>query len=844
MNALTITVTRLLSRLESISQVDHRRTRDIILKRICEEKDVQYRKEQQIAAGVEMLDVSKAVEWRLRRSVLQEIIGSLRYPIMTYRYEDVVEAHPKTFEWAFCNPTEAQLPWSNLSDWLRTGSGVYWVSGKAASGKSTFMKLLFDTIRTREHLRVWAGVTPLCVATFFFWNSGTRQQKSQAGFLRAILYQVLSEYPDLVPTILPREWARSYSNAVQEGFELESGTITWPLPHLMDAFRALTHQKSMPLKICLLVDGLDEFDGNHEEIARLFKEVTSSTVVKVCLSSRPLIVFEDLFSNCPKLQLQNLTYRDIEQYVSDKLNSSDAFQKLAKREPLEAPTLVHEIVEKADGVFLWVKLVVQSLLKGIRNRDDISDLWERLHLLPRELDPLYNRLLELIEPIYLPWVSEAFQIVRANRTLGETPFAESSGKRSVKPLSLSAFYLAISKNIDLTMIQDPSKLESKCQDIIMQLTARCAGFLEVPKTRREKLIEPNCLIQYFHRTARDFLEGESTWCKLLMHTSTTNFNPHVAMMRSCVLTLWSISPLNMDLEAVNRCRAIDLANDTMIYAYHADGDSKTHRAQIILLDQFVTLMDSIDTTWNASVDWISETISLSLKWSPAQGNFLEDLAIVFNLVGYVSDKVTPRASLTNGKCSLATTLLCLLLLPTEDYCSIWDLPLPGTEMVSLLLDRGADPNGWDDDVSSLTPWESALSYVMRIEPIKLSPPIPILSSLEEIRVPYMMDDDLPNTKRAVNYDGVRRAACRYIQIMQKLLLAGANPKARVFDHWKHQEMFGALDIVKNNLVEAFPLEAAPLLRDLKQALAPPVSQKGKMISRYETEESGEEEGMR
>jgi ankyrin repeat protein len=190
----------------------------------------------------------------------------------------------------------------------------------------------------------------------------------------------------------------------------------------------------------------------------------------------------------------------------------------------------------------------------------------------------------------------------------------------------------------------------------------------------------------------------------------------------------------------------------------------------------------------------------------------------------------------------------------EEYCSMWDLPLPGTEMVSLLLDRGADPNGCDPDVSSLTPWESALSYAMRIEPIGSSPHNPIFGFKEQFGVPFMMGSDLPITKRAVNYHAVRRSACRYIQIMQKLLLVGANPNARVADHWQHQQIFSALDIVKNNLVEAFPLEAAPLLKALQQALALqdlglqalalPVLQKEKKRQRYETTESGDDEGMR
>lgn len=31
----------------------------------------------------------------------------------------------------------------SIAEWLESGSGVYWISGKAGSGKSTLMKHLF-----------------------------------------------------------------------------------------------------------------------------------------------------------------------------------------------------------------------------------------------------------------------------------------------------------------------------------------------------------------------------------------------------------------------------------------------------------------------------------------------------------------------------------------------------------------------------------------------------------------------------------------------------------------------------------------------------------------------------
>jgi hypothetical protein len=83
----------------------------------------------------------------------------------------------------------------------------------------------------------------------------------------------------------------------------------------------------MALKICLVVDGLNEFGGDddYEGLGAFFRDITDSKQIKVLLSSRPLVVFEDLFGNGPNLKLQNLTHRDIEKYVHDKFSLNTAF---------------------------------------------------------------------------------------------------------------------------------------------------------------------------------------------------------------------------------------------------------------------------------------------------------------------------------------------------------------------------------------------------------------------------------------------------------------------------------------------------------------------------------------
>ena len=88
-----------------------------------------------------------------------------------------------------------------------------------------------------------------------------------------------------------------------------------------------------------------------------------------------------------------------------------------------AAALVNNIVEKADSVFLWVRLVVKSLLDGLRNHDGVAILQERLTLIPTELDDLYTHLSGLIDPVYLRWASQAFQILCVSRELENNPFS-------------------------------------------------------------------------------------------------------------------------------------------------------------------------------------------------------------------------------------------------------------------------------------------------------------------------------------------------------------------------------------------------------------------------------------
>jgi len=550
------------------------------------------------------------------------------------------------------------------------------------------------------------------------------------------------------------------------------------------------------LKICFLVDGLDEFDGDYEEIATLFKEVASAPGIKACLSSRPWVVFDDIFKGCPTLQLQDLTYGDIKHYVTDKMRRNNAFRRLEEEEPQAAPALIQEIVERAKGVFIWVKLVVQSLLNGLRNQDEISDLWERLKLLPEEMEPLYNRLLQLVERVYLPWVSRALQLVRNVQDLSVDPFRTSCKLiPGVKPLSISAFLLAMNPDTDLAKLYraDENKFFAKCKRTEVQLKARCAGFLELSKTEANTMTGEDYHIQYFHRTARDFLETKASCSNLLLHTVSTGFHLNISLMRSCLDSLQIVLARLRNYQGISyvACEegVIDgLVKDFMVYAYHAETSGEDKNTRIELVDQMSNIMATHSENYRQGV---SQWIANILPGMGTLGFKFMDFAMLYGQECYVREKLQQYDK--SQVQSIATGLLGHLL--PSNYQSVkFGLPLPSIEMVSMLLDHIVASIDKEEILRSLQrPWGNLILCMNHISMTDLTPS------------PVSGDD--------YDFHGLY---LRYLDIMKILVLA-CNRTGCIRPGPVHagRGSITSIDLVERFVAENYPQYASTLLPKLR-----------------------------
>ncbi|KAH7364377.1 hypothetical protein BKA65DRAFT_546261 [Rhexocercosporidium sp. MPI-PUGE-AT-0058] len=640
-----------------------------------------------------------------RRLAPTSIIESLAYPMQQDRFEGIHEAYMRTFDWVWLNHHEHSISVRHdLTRWLKEGNGLFWISGKPGSGKSTFMKYISRDPKTMQYLSHWADGGQFVFGQFFFWKSGSVLQRSQTGLLRSLIYSALRQFPELIEAILPGKLEQmeqvltdhlygsqldaqslsTFSVPSKLRYELES----WPLSDLSNAFDKLLQQTTVDAKIFFLIDGLDEYDGDHSEIVRLFQKASSSPTVKICMSSRPLNVYERAFDTLPGFRIQDLTVNDIKLYVSEKIKQHLDILLLSNREPSQGEQLIRDIVGKASGVFLWVALVVKSLLDGFTNQDTMSDLQKRLDLLPPDLEDLYRYMISKIDPIYRPRASRFFQIV-------------SSANGTMQTLNLS---LADEDDIScpLTAKIELMPLDEQYRRVL-EIKARtrsvCAGLLEVHHWGRRTCPE--------NSTLRDFTAG-------------TVFQTNIAMLGSCILQLkWLIKQPKSTTEC---SKFWDVVQQALLIASEADSDGSNFGVD--LLDE----LDRVATHhWSSCIEGnpkLNHETGHWTNWMPQEydsSNVLLNSSFIshtvrYQLSSYLRSKIQHDPRVIHP--STDRPLLSVAI-PPISFTGFQATPAPQSPswaIIESLLESGADPN---ESYMGQSPWQNALQQVCGYQPSPL-----------------------------------------------------------------------------------------------------------------------------
>ena len=311
-----------------------------------------------------------------------------------------VEAKAQTVKWIWE---------SSFVNWTSEAGGLFWICGKPASGKSTLMDSIAKSTELADRLRCVPDGECTIIRHFFDFRAGKGVSNNFEGLLRSLLYQLLDN-------------SRDHKDVNLDGVDLSESQSKqqWSIGALKEAMNTVLRQQSHP--ICILLDGLDEFEGDKWSLATFVRELANLSAnprVKICIASRPDPVFNFSFKDLATIKMDERNTPAIETMVHETIKD---MTEPAFYDSSVAVELARRISESAKGVFLWARFAIKEVRDGLSEGMVLPELYSKLDNVPQELEEIYARILERLKPENRQKTTHMLQLVcyaQRSLTLGE-----------------------------------------------------------------------------------------------------------------------------------------------------------------------------------------------------------------------------------------------------------------------------------------------------------------------------------------------------------------------------------------------------------------------------------------
>jgi hypothetical protein len=663
----------------------------------------------------------------------RRFLDALDFDQLQKRENEIHKAHAKTFQWIFGGIGQGQTKphETRFRDWLHATTddkNVFWISGKPGAGKSTLMKYLAHEQALEDHLSQWTCNQKLIVAKYYFWKHGSHLQKSLVGMVRALLFQCLSQHPDLFTQAFPnKDWLNAHHSLSFHRVQEMLKSISAAAPQLN-------------IKLFFLIDGLDELDDrddlnnivtNERDLIAFLQNFKAMPSVKLCVSSRALNTFQNAFGQINEqcLKIHDLTRNDIRAFIHDiwegEKNISNSVQS-----HLDYKLIVEELIEAAEGVFLWVKLASRILLDGMTNQDRISNLREKLRSIPGELYQVYEFIWETIDDNHQP--KAAYILSSVLRYPGEIPtlvwgfeddeeLSRFLARKSLTAEEVSATdrTIAVRTNAYCRGLVDyipPPVVVGKSSDEFLYYS----GLMNMGPHRT---MLQQCLkgtLQFAHRTVGDWFQAKPMHTSLLARETPSPSSSDARLAQGYLGSIWAQALLCMETHS-----------DTMATIQNTGGREVPYfllglRGQCVF---FFKLLDAVSTEVAQSllVRWV-QVVSQVL---PKLGSSTMDMFIMAvsgrgflplrtNIVGFailcccparfIEGLLTINPLLLHAEEEMLPPIFVATMCPgpsVEQWMSIkWGVSNHTlSQTIEVLLESGADPNV---SLHGSSPWTTFL----------------------------------------------------------------------------------------------------------------------------------------
>jgi hypothetical protein len=288
------------------------------------------------------------------------------------------------------------------------------------------------------------------------------------------------------------------------------------MQELLEVYRRISEQHSLPSRYCFFIDGLDEYDGKEEDMVESlrFLSNTTSREIKICVSSRPRTLFTRIFNDSGRtLIMQEYTWKDMTTYVQKKLCESDAFKALDVTQK-ESRRMVNDIAEHAQGVWLWVYLVISALIQAMNRNESFRSLQKILLELPSELEGVFQHITDSVEKRYRKQMAQIILVALESHSLPD-------------PFPMHAFCLLEEEESDPDYVFN-CNIKTAFTKKELEITNN--RWIDRVHTRCSYLIEANTShLRFPHRSVRDFFR-DSCYMQLI-NESGSDFKATMLLVR-------------------------------------------------------------------------------------------------------------------------------------------------------------------------------------------------------------------------------------------------------------------------------------------------------------------------